>query len=71
MTTWTRITPGTEDAGGLVIAHWNSPRWLTLRAGLQRHGDLLVDKRGGSIAISRAELANIPPPPEQTEDDAE
>lgn len=65
MTKWTRLTPGTEDADSIILAHWNTPKWLTLRAGLQDHGELRVDVRGGSIGLSAAELANIPQPPEE------
>ncbi len=67
MTKWTRLTPGTKDDTGLAIVYWMDSKWLVIRAGSQEYGELCVDRRGGSMALSTAELANIPQPPERVE----
>ena len=70
MTKWHRLTPGDDDRTGLSIAHWTLPNWIVIRSGYQENGELHIAKRGGAMAISAAELANIPPQP-VAKDDAE
>lgn len=67
-TSWHRLTPGDDDRTGLAIAQWIVGNWIVIRSGYQKNGELHIAMRGGAMAISATELANIPPAPEHQKD---